>query len=76
MHIQQAKSGQQTKLHVAMREYGVDAFEWMPIVCALSGGNLDALEKILIKQYGSDVTGYNVIGPSYDPPHYFKRKVA
>lgn len=50
-HVQQAKRGHATRLHAEIREYGEEAFEFLPIACVWPRGYIDDLEKILIDQY-------------------------
>jgi len=62
-HLADARAGSSTKFHCAIREYGESTFEFTPIACVLKVEDLAELERLLIQQHDSEVSGYNTDGP-------------
>jgi hypothetical protein len=62
-HKQQARNGDSDRFHAAMREHGIDAFDFEVIACVISREDLSQLEMDLIQQYDAEVHGYNSDGP-------------
>ncbi len=62
-HRSNVKTGSMPKLHDAMKLYGFDDFEFIPIACVLKQKNLGSFEAELIKQFDSEANGYNTQGP-------------
>lgn len=59
-HASRAKMGNRDhKLYLAIKKYGIEAFEMEVLCCALDAKYLDELEISFIKEYNSFNRGYN-----------------
>lgn len=59
-HISDARTGKMTALHIAIREFGIEAFTVEEICCARDVADLCEVERILIRQYDTrQPNGYN-----------------
>jgi hypothetical protein len=58
-HTSEARIGRDRKLYRAMREYGVEAFEMVPLATSLTREGRWSVERDLIAQWGAFENGYN-----------------